>query len=53
MTRPRIKFTVNDYMTAPSDKRYQLQDGEMIMAPSPTERHQRISAELSWPYANL
>ena len=46
MTRPRIKFTVNDYMTAPPDKRYQLLDGEMIMAPSPTERHQRISAEL-------
>jgi Uma2 family endonuclease len=43
MTRPRIKFTVNDYMTAPDDKRYQLLDGEMIVAPSLVARHQRIS----------
>ncbi len=46
MVGPRIKFTVNDYMTAPPDKRYQLLDGEMIVAPSPTERHQAISGNL-------
>lgn len=46
MTRPRIKFTVSDYMTAPNDKRYQLMDGEMILAPSPTSRHQAISRSL-------
>jgi Uma2 family endonuclease len=37
-------------MTTPDDKRYQLLDGEMILAPSPTSRHQavilRISLEL-------
>ena len=46
MTLPRIKFTVSDYMTTPEDKRYQLLDGEMILAPSPTDRHQAILGEL-------
>jgi Uma2 family endonuclease len=48
MVRPKpwIKFTAKDYMSAPEDKRYQLLDGEMILAPSPTSRHQTISAAL-------
>ena len=28
--KPRIIFTVNDYVTTPDDKRYQLLDGELI-----------------------
>jgi len=47
MTQPRIKVTVSDYMTTPEDKRYQLLDGELILAPSPTSRHQTILRELS------
>ena len=46
MTRPKIKFTVNDYMTTPDDKRCQLLDGELIVAPSPTTRHQTILIRL-------
>ena len=46
MTRPRVKFTVNDYMTAPPDELFQLLDGEMVLAPSPTSSHQRISGRL-------
>jgi Uma2 family endonuclease len=46
MTQPRIKFTIDDYMTTPEDKRYELLDGELILAPSPTSRHQRILGEL-------
>ena len=46
MTRPRIKFTVNDYMTTPDDKRCQLLDGELIVPPSPTSRHQAIVGQL-------
>ena len=42
MVKPRIKYTVADYMTTPDDKRYQLLDGELILAPSPTDRHQAI-----------
>ena len=46
MTQHKLKFTVNDYMTAPPDKRYQLLDGEMILVPSPTNRHQATLGEL-------
>ena len=44
--KPWVKFTVKEYMTTPEDKRYQLLDGEMILAPSPTTRHQTIVAQL-------
>jgi Uma2 family endonuclease len=47
MTQPRIKFTVDDYMTTPEGKRYQLLDGELILAPSPTTRHQRTLFRLA------
>jgi Uma2 family endonuclease len=46
MTRPRIKFTVDDYMTTPEDKRYQLLDGELVLAPAPGDKHQAILGEL-------
>lgn len=45
--KPRVKFTVKDYMSLPGDKRYQLLDGEMILAPSPTTRHQTIAQHLN------
>ncbi|MSQ06725.1 MAG: hypothetical protein EXR54_00345 [Dehalococcoidia bacterium] len=44
--KPRIKFTVNDYMTTPDDKRYQLLDGELILAPAPRMSHQTIAIRL-------
>ena len=44
---PRVRFTVDDYMSTPEGTRYQLLDGEMILAPSPTGRHQKILLELS------
>ncbi len=48
MTQPkaRIKFAVNDYMTTPDDRRYQLLDGELILAPAPTTKHQWIAGRL-------
>ena len=48
MVRPKpwLKFTVKEYMSTPEDKRYQLLDGEMILAPSPTARHQNIAAQI-------
>ena len=45
--KPRVKFTAKDYMSLPGDKRYQLLDGEMILAPSPTTRHQTIVQRLN------
>jgi len=41
MTQPKakLKFTVKDYMSTPEGTRYQLLDGEMILAPSPTQKN--------------
>ncbi len=44
--KPRLKFTYEDYSATPEDKRYELLDGELIMAPAPDEPHQRAQAEL-------
>ena len=47
MPNPGIKFTIKDYMSTPDGKRYQLLDGELIVAPSPTTRHQTILFRLA------
>ena len=47
MINPRIKFTIKDYMSTPDGKRYQLLDGELIVAPSPITRHQTILFRLA------
>ena len=44
--KPKLKFTVKDYMSTPEGTRYQLLDGEMILAPSPTQKHQTLLANL-------
>ena len=41
--KPIIKFTYEDYLNAPEDKRYELLDGELVPIPTPGERHQSIS----------
>ena len=43
---PRIKFTYADYRNTPDDKRYELIDGELIMAATPPIAHQRSSLEI-------
>ena len=40
---PIIKFTYEDYLNTPEDKRYELLDGELVPIPAPEERHQSIS----------
>ena len=45
-SKPWVKFTVKDYMSTPEGTRYQLLDGEMILPPSPTDRHQMVAAQL-------
>ena len=40
---PIVKFTYEDYLNAPEDKRYELLDGELVPIPAPGERHQSIS----------
>ena len=45
--KTRVKLTVADYMKTPDGVRYQLIDGELILAPSPTSRHQFVSVRLT------
>ena len=51
--KPWIKFTVKDYMSLPEGAPYQLLDGEMVLAPSPTQRHQRIAMRLAITLENF
>lgn len=45
--KPKIKLTYEDYLTTPDDKRYELLDGELILAPAPRTTHQRTLLELA------
>ena len=45
---PAIKFTYEDYLSAPEDERYELLDGALVMTPAPGEPHQRVSMWLGW-----
>lgn len=42
------KYTYEDYLKIPDDKRYELIGGELFVTPSPITRHQRISRELAF-----
>jgi len=46
----RIKLTYEDYRNAPESERerYELFEGELVMVPSPSEYHQRISVNLEF-----
>ena len=41
------QYTYADYLLTPEDVRYELIEGELIMAPAPIPRHQRISMKFS------
>ena len=47
--KTQIKFSYLDYQNLPESetKRYELLGGEIVMAPSPTSKHQRISWKLN------
>ena len=44
--KPRTKLTYEDYKNTPEDERYELIDGELIMAAAPKEAHQRVDMRL-------
>ena len=41
------KLTYEDYLKTPDDERWELLNGELIMAPSPTMVHQQVALELA------
>jgi Uma2 family endonuclease len=44
---PSVKFTYEDFLTFPDDgKRHEIIDGDHYETPSPSTKHQRISANL-------
>ena len=45
-SKQKAKLTFEDYLNTPDDERYELLDGELIMAPSPNELHQIVAGRL-------
>ncbi len=46
------KYTYEDYLRTPEDKRYELIGGELIMVPAPTTKHQEILVKLTQLFMN-
>ena len=44
--QPQTKLTYEDYAKTPDDERWELIDGELIMAAAPGEAHQSVQASL-------
>jgi Uma2 family endonuclease len=42
-----IKFTYQDYLQLPEDRRYEIVDGDLFMVPAPVPYHQRVSRNLA------
>jgi len=47
---PNIRFTYDDFQTLPESgsRRYELLDGDILVVPSPTTAHQRVSRNLEY-----
>jgi Uma2 family endonuclease len=46
MKHANVRFTYDDYLLLPEDKRYEILDGELCVVPAPNIRHQRIGLRL-------
>ncbi|HYF76283.1 MAG TPA: Uma2 family endonuclease [Symbiobacteriaceae bacterium] len=47
MSIPGPRFTYEDYKLLPEDRRYEIIEGELLVTPAPTARHQGILLELA------
>lgn len=45
-TKPELKFTYDDYLLLPEDKRYELIDGDLYLVPAPRTFHQIVSLRI-------
>src|SRR5438093_13342515 len=41
-----IRFTYQDYLQLPEDRRYEIVDGDLFMVPAPSPYHQKVSLKL-------
>ena len=41
-----LRFTYEDYLLTPDDRRYELVDGDLLLTPAPTPYHQRVAGHL-------
>jgi Uma2 family endonuclease len=46
MRRAGVRFTYNDYLLLPEDKRHEILDGELYVVAAPNIKHQRVSRRL-------
>ena len=46
--KPTAKLTYEDYCKTSDDQRWELLNGELIMAPSPSVMHQTVALNLTW-----
>lgn len=51
--RPYPKFTYEDYLLLPEDKRYELIEGELLMVPLPGVWHQKVIGNLYFQLKRL
>ncbi|HUW63695.1 MAG TPA: Uma2 family endonuclease [Spirochaetia bacterium] len=45
-------YTIEDYMKLDDDSHYELIGGKLLMVPSPTRKHQKISSRLNTQFEN-
>lgn len=45
---PALRFTYEDYLLLPEDRRYEILDGDLFMTPAPTPYHQLVSRNLEF-----
>ena len=50
--KPTVKLTYEDYRRTPEDERYELIEGELILAAAPNMAHQRSQRKLGWRMAS-
>lgn len=50
--KPTVKLTYEDYRKTPEDERYELIEGELILAAAPNIAHQTTQGKLGWRMAS-
>ncbi len=46
-------YTYEDYLKTPDDERYELIEGDLMMTPAPSIKHQRVSRKLAFVLENF